>query len=1076
MYKLFTNIGTGICFLVLAAVFVPSYCLAGTDSGFFIQDGLLEGVNIEAAKLGDTMPIAEFRQKTKDYSCSVIVGKSNEPHIAALLKKQKVTVDNDWLGEQGYQVVVSERTGGRDIVVTAATETGVLYGLIGLRLRAEKANLDNITQWETSYRDRPVFRYRNGQGSLRGNMNWSQVTRESNTGIRDGTPERNIFRYEQYPEVFVDEQFKKDYLELVEENEGDLRKRLADAKKYGEKIYYFTYQPTLAAWAREGFFSAHPEAKPVDTTPVKKWLCPSADISKKLTYDKWHSLFKRFPDSGGVILTISAGDSGGLHCDCEKCSKYPMHQRVVDYIKIIRSAIQSVNPKAVVMVRAWRLPTDVFELAEELPDDIIYRSKLTCPPGNDYLWTDNFCRYVNEGLPRFIASGVCTWTTDSPSDNIPFLCYTGPKQKERGVKLAEKGCEGAWTEPYEPYADYTDPEDILRQPSRAARIECGWDPYAFDPDEYLHSWAVKRFGAEVGIHVFNAFKETNLIADSFILEPNVTNTLHMYVYQGCSGAGYAGATNSPEDLLLATSKDIDRFRDKFEIPRSIEIAIQARDELLEAAKLAPDNTDIQIYLTMAKDTVHLTKMWQNYHLSLLYKCVEKNTQDHSQAQRYKALARSYAVMAYEQLPGYLEHYLKIYPHLVNGDQFLKHPGLYNAFITQQVNNAYHQAVLRPACEKSFPVIRSRVSSKQVSTDGSSYIVNLNEKDSFVPERLSREGLKHLTLNFKGDLSKGGMLHFIYSPYCKKEEFLSSPPNRYGGASAYLEFTLNGRKLTSTFDFRTRHSNYKLSRYIELPKTSGSSHSIEISLVNGHAAQFQRMYIYGPAGSEKITPTNEVVPFTEDFSKPVQWKLSADQGARCSAEYDADTQDMLINAYRQSAKGVVYMDLPDKYASDFTFECDLVFDQAKLYSMGHFKLFGGEEPEQWKLRPVYSSGHDKLYGPTREGHYGLSMVGHGETVNVTPFVMDSSRTLVPAQGYPNPHIELKVGERYRFKIDRYSETAHFVITDPSGTCVMDRPVELNSAEDFTIDKIGFQNHTSSKGKPPIVIHIDNINFE
>ncbi len=64
-------------------------------------------------------------------------------------------------------------------------------------------------------------------------MNWSQVTRESNTGIRDGTPERNIFRYEQYPEVFVDEQFKKDYLELVEENEGDLRKRLADAKKYG---------------------------------------------------------------------------------------------------------------------------------------------------------------------------------------------------------------------------------------------------------------------------------------------------------------------------------------------------------------------------------------------------------------------------------------------------------------------------------------------------------------------------------------------------------------------------------------------------------------------------------------------------------------------------------------------------------------------------------------------------------------------------------------------------------------------------------------------------------------------------
>ena len=49
---------------------------ADSDVGIFLQDNLIKGVNIEAAKLGDTMQIASFRQKAKKYHCSVIVGKS----------------------------------------------------------------------------------------------------------------------------------------------------------------------------------------------------------------------------------------------------------------------------------------------------------------------------------------------------------------------------------------------------------------------------------------------------------------------------------------------------------------------------------------------------------------------------------------------------------------------------------------------------------------------------------------------------------------------------------------------------------------------------------------------------------------------------------------------------------------------------------------------------------------------------------------------------------------------------------------------------------------------------------------
>lgn len=53
----------------------------------FLQDGLLEGVRIEAVRLGNTIPIADLEQQAKKYSCLAIVGKSSEPHIAALLNK-----------------------------------------------------------------------------------------------------------------------------------------------------------------------------------------------------------------------------------------------------------------------------------------------------------------------------------------------------------------------------------------------------------------------------------------------------------------------------------------------------------------------------------------------------------------------------------------------------------------------------------------------------------------------------------------------------------------------------------------------------------------------------------------------------------------------------------------------------------------------------------------------------------------------------------------------------------------------------------------------------------------------------
>jgi hypothetical protein len=717
-------------------------------------------------------------------------------------------------------------------------------------------------------------------------------------------------------------------------------------------------------------------------------------------------------------------------------------------------------------------------LPKDLPDDVYFFSKITCPPGNDNIWNDHFCRYLELGVPRFITWGSCGANTDGPG--VPFLLYTGRKQKARAVKIVEKGCVGAWNGGVDPNSRPEIAQDILLLPSRAARVECGWDPYAFDGDEFLLRWADRRFGKAAGQHVYNALKDTKLIADAFTsIAPLRTNIFHMFVYPGCHGAGYGGATPLQwyplaKKLLAAGPADIQSLKKKLEIARPIQVARTAVNELESAAKLSPKNKEIQVYLTMAKVTVCLTQMWRDYHLSLLYKCVENNSTDPAEKAKYAALARKHAEAAYKLLPQYLENYLKIFPYLLEGPYYHKHPGLYNAFIVQQVTNAYHQTVFRPQRKKLYPVTRSRLEAKQIKTPGPSYLVDINKPDAAAVKMLSRKGVNSMVLQFDGDLSAGGMLYFVYGPYADGMWYEIFEPydlvrkDRYNGAYAKLEIKLDGRPIATICDFMTRHSRCNLMRYVPLPPTAGQSHKIEISLAGGKAAQFRRFYIYGPAGSKYITPAPEVVPFAEDFSKPAKWEVSAEKGASCKAVYDEKSRAMEARLYKQPGGGVVYMPLGRSYGAKFAFECDLTWKQAPKDACGAFKLFGGANRQRWLLNPMYISRKDKLYGPTREGHYCLYMQGAGDgMVEATAFVMDAERGLVKGN-----NTKLKVGRKYRLKIVRSGEAARFTITDADGV-VMDAELDLSGIQDFAVDKVGFQNIVGRAVAAPMVMLMDDI---
>lgn len=1057
--------------VVIGVVCVSAFG-AKTDkrATIFVQDGLIGGVRIEAARLGKIESLLQLKQG-KSARYSVVVGRIDQHIISNLTMSLQIKVDKAWLSEQGYQIVVIPyRDRGGVIVVTGATDVGVLYGVIGLRLRMNKLGMTDVSKWRKSYRDRPLFKYRGGKGPLRGNWQTSSATRE---------PMCDIFLYKEFPEIYPGEEFKKKYLAKVAKTEKKLRKQLANAKKYGTKVFFFTYQPTIISWGRKGFFKKHPEAKAVFDGHRKVFLCPSAKISRKFIYTKWRNLFRRFPSAAGVLLCMCSGDGAGPYCGCDRCKKYPMRQRVIDYVKIIRSAIQSVNPKAVVVLRSWGLPTDMSKLVKDLPDDVHYFSKITCPPGNDYLWHDHFCRYLKLRVPRFVTCGTCGANTDG--SGIPFLMYTGRKQKARAIKIFEQGCVGPWAGGADPDSRPKSFQGILLLPSSVARIECGWDPYKFDPDEFLLQWASKRFGKAVGKHVYDAFKDTKIIADAFTsIAPLRTNYFHMFVYPGCRGAGYGGATPLrwyplAEEIRKAKSGDVERIRKKLEITKQIKVSLTALRELEAAAKLAPKNKEIRTYLTMARSTACLTRMWENYHLSLLYKCVEKNSTDPAEIKKYAVLAGKHAMAAYELLPGYLENYLKIYPYLLYGPYYSKHPGTYNAFIVQQVTNAFHQAVLRTVREKNFPVMQSRLGAKEVTTKADSYSIDISKGGAAAVKMLTRKGAKTMVLRFEGDLSNGGMLHFVYGPFAEGMWYEIFQPydlhrkDRYNGAYAKLEFRLDGKKIATIQDFMTRHSRCNLLRYVRLPRVEGRSHKIEITLAEGNAARFQRVYIYGPKGSKPITPHLKVVDFAEDFSRPVAWKVSAVKKAGCEAKYDARTSAMRVKIYRRRRAGVVYQPLGQTYGPRFVFECDITWSKIPKDAIGAFKLFGGTSAKQWRLNPTFRSHKEELYGPTREGHYGFYMDCKGDNkVGLSYFINDSFRLSVRTKGPI-----LKTGEKYRLKIERFDESVRFTFTDSAGAVAAKTEMDLSGINDFNVDKVGLQNYTIGKCKSPIKVQIDNI---
>ncbi|MCD4831973.1 MAG: hypothetical protein K8R02_09270 [Anaerohalosphaeraceae bacterium] len=872
---------------------------ASLETQVFVETDAIGGIAETASQIGSVCSLADM-PGSKDVNNSIIAARLNNKYIIPLLKSL-TKLETQWLGEQGFYIKSLED--GR-ILITANTQVGLLYGLMELRDRIKDDGREVSKKQKFDVRDRPVFDTRKGDLKKRANFVNFWSPEQQNPDGRDSS----LFLYESSPEIFPDEKTRSEHIRKVMVRRERLKNKIAEAKTYGAKVYLFMYQPTLPWWGRDSFIAARPEVKPYRKTEWwHPFICPSQQASKDALYNKIKNLFADVNDIGGILLNIGEHTQSIFSCGCEKCEAQSYEDRLYEYLMLIRKAMHESTPDAVIYLRPWGIfkhgleadTNKFFALAEKLPKDIRFWSKVTVPPGSDYLWNDHFNPFVN--MPRMETFG---WDTHHPELNQPCrtqLCYTAPKLKARLEKLAAMGMKGQPTIRVMKAED-----DVLYEPSRLASHKISWDPYNFDSYEFLLKWAQKRFGNEAAPYVADALKDTYKLTDAFIILSKNTNWFHMFNFVKDKRTHCYTATNTTaqtNDVLSVNEKTLEQVLSKFKLTEAIKIADNAEAKLTKAMAVCPKNKTLERFWMLGKATAGLTRFYHHYHFALIYNNMSETT-ERQLSEKYHKLAVEHIKLAVPQMEKYGRWIHKAHPQ-IGSDYFSRQPSelktlkprIYPIFgqvasTRQQCQNAYNRLVMEPFRAKRYPYLLWECENDEYTGyrryapfpdnlkwsnvyprllkrwKGEEYIVDVNDAngENKLAAVVSPWILPKMRVKFNGDLSDGAMLVLRFVP-------LGSNTRRLCRKSI-LKIELDGKNVSTLTDIATGDSmeDNEFVRYIKLPAIENrNSHELTFTSMSdciGTEFFFARLYTPTEQKLYKLKPHTSLNPFKEKLIPPL----------------------------------------------------------------------------------------------------------------------------------------------------------------------------------------------------------------
>lgn len=409
------------------------------------------------------------------------------------------------------------------------------------------------------------------------------------------------------------------------------------------------------------------------------------------------------------------------------------------------------------------------------------------------------------------------YNTDGPGDVVSHLCYEGPKQHRRALKLAKYTNYGAWTgdKSLESYIRFGELRYLINTPSRRSQVYVGWNPYNFDPDTYIASFGKRTFGEKAGKHFAIAMKDIWKVTDAMVFMPEWnrdgrarTGQLHVYHFYPWKQTGYATGVQQPENFASITpdNPEFESFYKRLDIAEAVEIANLAERELSKALRCQPKNEYVlKTFYQASQATAALAQAWRDYHLGLLYHNAAKNGPKHPYAGKYQKMAAEHMTAALHAMWKYRDGFFEIYPDMKKYSAFRgKHPKLYLSFVTQEIQNGYHNVVLKPKLEKYTRLWRLSSYKQKVpqyvepqnKATASSQTLQVDAiADGKLPPVVSLNILPELNLTFNADLTEGGIIKLVETTWMdrsKEDSIVKSGCSavKYG---RFLCFTMKWRK-------------------------------------------------------------------------------------------------------------------------------------------------------------------------------------------------------------------------------------------------------------------------------------------
>ncbi|MCD4831269.1 MAG: hypothetical protein K8R02_05590 [Anaerohalosphaeraceae bacterium] len=755
VYKLhFKIFMAGIFCLMMLGNFA---CASTSDITTYIEQGIPVGASDAAGVFSEVKQLGDGVMSEWSQDKVIFAGKLSHPQISALLQKFSVKVDADWFEEQGFQIATCKNNGQEVIIVTAPTDIGVLYGLIRIKEELGKYEQSEPFALNLNLRDKPAFKYRSAGPYTNFRQYWDSFACED-------------FPMEDFPELFdtpgdYESWVKGTYVRLEK-----LKKLVADSHRQGAKVYMHLGTPIWPhdlkrrddkCRVRKQLKKLHPEIFATPAHGKKKsgksqYFCWSSDILRQIVLKNFDSIFAKVPDLDGLIIVIHNGGNGYLCCHCDKCSETTPERQLEDLISSLTKVMRKYNPDAKIILRDWKLDqmgiSSVDKLAETLPDDVMYYTKLTVPPGNDYLWYDHFTATIN--TPRLIAYGINGYHTNDSTPGHMF--YQGGKMKARGIKMLRAGVLGTWSGSRAYGCEDLNP---------TAAEEAAWDPQRFDPLDYLNRWANKNFGEEAGKHVTNALYESYKITDFLVVNEHATNTSQIFHWDPNRPTQYGLGVKQVEAVKNVSIETFDKLCQRYQGIDALKRADRMAKEIAAAQAILPENEKLQRMLKWAKTTDWLVKASSNYNMALLNYNLYKNllSTQPAKALGYLKDARPYIeqarlgkneyVKSYRATPG--THTDTPVRKIVQGKR-------YAAFIGEQVETGYDAVLTACTLKKPsyFAKGSSSLKSKGWPREGEENIWQQG-KPLVIPDRLKAGGDKksasRLEFTMDADLSNGALL-------------------------------------------------------------------------------------------------------------------------------------------------------------------------------------------------------------------------------------------------------------------------------------------------------------------------------